>query len=375
MEKRPKILILGAGIMGLCTAWALLRQGFAVHLLDQAPPPNPLGSSVDHHRLIRHAYGAQRGYMRMVDDAYAAWDRLWEDLGEVLHIPTGVLALDDTAGDWVRQTRAALREDGRAHEDLTAAEIEARFPYLSGAGINDAFFCPQGGVLLASRIVAALARHVVAEGAVIEVARATALDPARAMVTLEGGGTRSADVLVVAAGPWIPRLLPEVARRVTPSRQVVVRLEAPSEAWTRAPMLLDLAAEGGFYLVPPVAGTPLKIGDHSFSRQGHPDDDRTPDPREVERILGLARKRIPGIEGFARPKGEGGSATCFYDVEPDERFVIEPLSPRSWVMSGFSGHGFKFGAVLGERLALAIAQPETAARLPAWAAGDEVIPA
>lgn len=371
MEKRPTALILGAGIMGLCTAWALLRQGFAVRLLDQVMPPNPAASSVDHHRLIRHAYGAQRGYMRMVDDAYAAWDRLWADLGEVLHIPTGVLALDEAEGAWLRDTRAALRADGRAHQDLRAAEIEARFPYLSGAGIRDALFCPAGGVLLAERIVASLARHVQAQGAVIEVARATAIDPARASVTLEGGTTAGADVLVVAAGPWIPRLLPEIGRRVVPSRQVVVRLEAPSAAWAQAPMLLDLAAEGGFYLVPPVAGTPIKIGDHSFSREGHPDDERTPDPREVERILSLARKRIPGIEGFTRL----GSATCFYDVEPDERFVIEPLGPRAWVMSGFSGHGFKFGAVLGERLARAIAQPETAAALPAWAAGDEVIPA
>ena len=57
--------------------------------------------------------------------------------------------------------------------------------------------------------------------------------------------------------------------------------------------LLDLAAEGGFYLVPPVAGTPIKIGDHSFSRQGHPDDDRTPDP---------ARRHIlyPDLEGHVR---------------------------------------------------------------------------
>lgn len=371
MEKRPTAIILGAGIMGLCTAWALLRQGFAVHLVDQAVPPNPHGASVDHHRLIRHAYGAQRGYMRMVDDAYAAWDRLWADLGEVLHVQTGVLALDDTAGDWVRETRAALRADGRAHEDLTGAQVAARYPHLSGEGITDAFFCPAGGVLLAERIVAALARHVVAAGAVIERARAVALDPARATLTLESGATRGADVLVVAAGPWIPRLLPEVARRVTPSRQVVVRLAPPTPEWAATPMLLDLAEQGGFYLVPPVAGTPIKIGDHSFSRQGHPDDDRAPDSREVARILALARQRIPGIERFASL----GAATCFYDVEPDERFVIEKLDARAWVMSGFSGHGFKFGAVLGERLARAIAQPETAATLPAWAAGDEVIPA
>ena len=367
MESRPKVLILGAGIMGLCTAWALLRRGFSVHLLDQAPPPNPSGSSVDHHRLIRHAYGAQRGYMRMVDEAFHAWDRLWDDLGETWYIPTGVLALEDAGGDWLRHSRAALRSDGRDHEDLTADAVQARFPYFSGEGITDAFFCPVGGVLLAERIVAALARHVVAQGAVLEVARATHVDPTRAQVTLEGGATRSADVLVVAAGPWIPRLLPEIGRRVTPSRQVVVRLEAPSAAWTRAPMLLNLAPEGGFYLVPPVAGTPIKIGDHSFSRQGHPEDDRTADPREVERVLTLARRRIPGIERFASL----GSATCFYDVEPEERFVVEPLGTRAWVMSGFSGHGFKFGAVLGERLARAIALPATAPTLPIWAAGHE----
>lgn len=371
MEKRPTALILGAGIMGLSTAWALLREGFAVHLMDQAPPPNPQGASVDHHRLIRHAYGAQRGYMRMVDDAYAAWDRLWADLGERLYVESGVLAVDDTGGGWVRDTRAALRADGRAHEDLTAAQVAARFPYLSGEGITDAFHSPAGGVLLAERIVGALARHVVAQGAVIEVARAREIDPERATITLDTGATRSGDVLVVAAGPWIPRLLPQVALRVTASRQVVVRLEPPSDAWRTAPMLLDLAETGGFYIVPPVAGTPLKIGDHTFSRQGHPDDDRTPDPREVARILALARHRIPGIEGFVRL----GAATCFYDVEPDERFVIEKLAPHAWVMSGFSGHGFKFGAVLGERLAHAIAHPQHAASLPAWAAGDEVIPA
>jgi len=371
MEKRPTALILGAGIMGLCTAWALLRQGFAVRLIDQAPPPNPHGASVDDHRLIRHAYGAQRGYMRMVDDAYAAWDQVWADLGEVLHVPTGVLALDETAGEWLADTRAALRADGRTHEDLTGADVAARFPYLSGAGITDALFCPAGGVLLARRIVASLARHVAGQGAEIECGRAIAIDPARATLTLEGGATRGADVLVIAAGPWISRLLPEVARRVTASRQVVVRLDARDDAWVAAPMLLDLAAAGGFYLVPPVAGTPLKIGDHSFSLQGDPDDDRTPDQREVERIIGLARRRIPGLDGFTRL----GAATCYYDVEPDERFVVEPLGARSWVMSGFSGHGFKFGAVLGQRLAAAIAHPAEASALPAWAAGDEVITA
>ena len=359
--------------MGLSAAWALLREGFAVRIVDQAPPPNPRGASVDDHRLIRHAYGAQAGYMRMVDAAYAAWDDLWSELGEVLHVPTGVLAIDEAGGAWMAASRAALRADGRAVTDLTRAEAVARFPFLSADGLAGAFWCPEGGVLLAERVVAGLARLVAGKGAVIETARAVRVDAAHASITLEDGSRRGADVLVVAAGPWIPRLLPAIGGRVTPSKQVLVRLAPPPEmveAFAGAPMILDL--HGGFYMVPPVAGTPLKIGDHSFSLAGDPDDpDRTPDPREAERILDLARRRIPALGSFRHL----GAAVCFYDVEPDERFVVEKISRRAWVMSGFSGHGFKFGPILGRRLAEAIARPELEIFLPAWAAGDEVMAA
>ena len=97
MASPPTALVLGAGIMGLSAAWGLARRGFAVRIVEQDAIPNPRGSSVDHHRLIRHAYGAQAGYMRMVDPAYAAWDMVWRDLGEVLHIRTGVLAVSGSA--------------------------------------------------------------------------------------------------------------------------------------------------------------------------------------------------------------------------------------------------------------------------------------
>lgn len=361
-------LVLGAGIMGLSAARGLLREGFAVTVVEQDPVPNGRGASVDDHRLIRHAYGAARGYMRMVDEAYAAWDALWRELGEVLHVPTGVLALDEAKGDWLPATRAALRADGHAHEDLDGPAIARRFPLLREDGLADALHMAAGGVLLAGRIVASLARHLAAQG--VRFTRARAAEVGSGALVLADGTRLAADVLVVAAGPWAPRLVPGLAARVTPSAQVVVRLRPADPAWARMPMLLDLS--GGFYLVPPVAGTPLKIGDHSFSLRGDPDaPDRTPDPHEVERILSLAERRVRGLRDMAR----AGEATCFYDVEPREAFVLEPIAPATWVMSGFSGHGFKFGAVLGLRLARAIAGHEDAATLAAWAAGRETIAA
>ena len=106
----PNALVLGAGIMGLSAAWGLSRAGVSVTVVEQDTVPNPRGSSVDDHRLIRHAYGAQHGYMRMVDEAYAAWELMWREIGERPYVPTGVLALGGRAEGWLAESRAALRE-------------------------------------------------------------------------------------------------------------------------------------------------------------------------------------------------------------------------------------------------------------------------
>jgi sarcosine oxidase subunit beta len=364
-------LVLGAGIMGLSAAWALARQGVSVRIVEQDAVPNPRGASVDHHRLIRHAYGAQAGYMRMVDPAYAAWDLVWRDIGEILHIPTGVLAVSGAATGWLGDSRATLAADGHAVTDLTAAQVAARFPIFTESGIGAAFHMASGGVLLAGRIVAGLARACADRGVAIERARAVGVDPERALLRLEDGSTRQADLLVAAAGPWAPRLLPAaLAPRVVASRQILVLLEPPAqhrEGWERAPMLLDLAEDGGFYAVPPVAGTPLKIGDHRFSRTGDAEaDPREATAAEAEEILAFARPRLRDMAGYRIL----GARACYYDVEDGERFVVEPLSPRCLVMSGFSGHGFKFAPLLGLALAAAAADTTLVPALPGWAAGD-----
>src|SRR5215204_6476581 len=84
-----KAIIVGGGIMGLSTAWGLARDGHDVELFEQGPLPNPLASSMDEHRLIRHPYGDHVGYARMIDQAYAAWELLWSDLGQRLYAATG----------------------------------------------------------------------------------------------------------------------------------------------------------------------------------------------------------------------------------------------------------------------------------------------
>ena len=40
------------------------------------------------------------------------------------------------------------------------------------------------------------------------------------------------------------------------------------------------------------------------------------------------------------------SKICFYTVEKEERFILDTLD-KAVLLTGFSGHGFKFGALMG----------------------------
>jgi glycine/D-amino acid oxidase-like deaminating enzyme len=365
-----RTIIVGGGIMGLCSAWALQRAGHQVVLYEQGPIPNPLGSSHDQHRLIRYAYGAMTGYARMVAQAYAAWQRLWDDLGRSHYRETGMLVIAREPDDWVRQSRACLADLAVPFEIWQADQIAKRLPFLALGAARYALYTPSGGVLFAERILRDLADHLRAKGAVLRTATPVRdLDPARAAVRLEGGREDAADALIVAAGPWVPRLLPAMAARITPSRQIAVYLEPPAEhieAWRSAPMVVDQLefAKGGFYAVPPVGGTALKIGDHGFSLRGQPDREREPTEEDLAAALTVARIRLTAFERYRVQ----GARTCFYSVTADERFIAEPIE-RAWVLAGFSGHGFKFGAVIGEMLATTLDGARAPAAMTAWAAG------
>ncbi len=69
---------------------------------------------------------------------------------------------------------------------------------------------------------------------------------------------------------------------------------------------------------------------------------------DIARIIEKLRPRLPALDGqVVRAK------TCLYTMTPDEHFILgaHPQLPNCSVACGFSGHGFKFAAVVGEILA------------------------
>lgn len=365
-----RVAIVGAGVVGLSLARSLLRAGHAVIVYDRAEVPNPHASSVDRSRLIRYAYGRQTGYAALVDDAYAAWDRLWAELGETHYARTGTLVLSHPGATWARDSADTLAAMGRPVEWIDPEEAEARYPLLDLTGIERVFYVPTGGVLHAERIVAALADRVRALGGELhEHCPVESVDTAQGRLALAEGGHVQAELVLLCPGPWAGQLLPDLSQRLTPSRQLVSYGTIPPETrqqWDAMPMVLDIGKDSGFYAVPPVLGEPLKIGDHSFSMQGDPDIDREPGAAELRRMFGSARGRIRGFADYRLLDGR----TCFYTVADDERFVAEQRG-RAVVLAGFSGHGFKFGPLIGERFAAVAAGRLSFAAFARWAEGQE----
>ncbi len=65
------------------------------------------------------------------------------------------------------------------------------------------------------------------------------------------------------------------------------------------------------------------------------------------------------------------SAAAAIPPADDERFIVEKQGAKGWVMSSCSGHGFKFGAVMGLELARTIVAGRDTAADARWAAGLE----
>lgn len=367
-------VVVGAGIMGTSTAFWLHQRGWEVTLLDAAQVPNPDGSSGGIHRLIRTTYGPQRGYTRMVTEAYPAWDEVQELVGRKLLTHTGMLAVDTdaetfgaTAGTFAADTREVFDELGLPHRLLDHDELQEAYPQFRVPGDATALYTDDAHFIRARETVDVLASWLRDRGTTVRAnAPVTRVDADAGTVDLVSGERVDADRVVVAAGAWTRDLLDEEAAELTPSRQVVIDLGVPDRlraAWADGPAFVLPPAYG----IPPRDELPLKIGDHAFSLTGHPDDDREPGENEVRAVLEVAGEALVDIEDYEVLDAR----TCYYTFHDEERFVVEPRGERGALLAGFSGHGFKMGPVVGQHVAAALDDDADWDEVTAWAAGRD----
>lgn len=348
------IVVVGAGIAGLSTARSLVKAGHSVSIVEQGKIPNPLAASGDHHRIIRRAYGKAVGYGRLITEAYEAWDEMWADLGENHLDPRGFLCVSREEGDDAEQYREGMEEGGWPIELLEPEAAAARWPFLEAGTFRYAYFSPDGGALHCRKIAAGLATWLRANGAnVYEDSGVVEVDAEAGRVTLENGQTMQADRVVVAAGAWVLKLFPELSGELKTYRTALAYVSPPADlkaAWEAAPVILDVGGKSDGYMIPPSGGAGMKFGSglHKVPTSDA-DWNRQPVAGEGEAIRNLFSPPIARIEEYKVTE----VATCAYTFTADEKFLAHETG-KCLVVSACSGHGYKFGAAVGRRVAKAV---------------------
>ncbi|WIE58470.1 FAD-dependent oxidoreductase [Curtobacterium sp. MCLR17_031] len=349
-EHTAPVVVVGAGVVGAATAYALTARGERVLLVEQHARGHHLGSSHGATRIFRQGY-ADPEYVALTTRALALWEALEAAAGEELIVRTG--AVDHGRPEVVDAIAAALADADIPHESLTPDQAAARWPGIAFEG--HVLTHASAGRIRSERTIEVfltLAERTGLADLRFDT-RVTGLEDHGDDVTVtlsDGSAVRTASV-VAAVGSWAPTLVGGLlagrgaglpAIRVTQEQPAHFPSHLPDAAW---PSFVHWADGDDVYgLLTPGEG--VKVGFHGTGPVVDPDHrDFVPVPAEAERLQAYVARYVPGVDAT-----EPTFISCLYDNSPDEDFVIDRAGPLT-VATGFSGHGFKFAPLLGEMLA------------------------
>jgi len=351
---KEKIAVVGAGVFGAWTAHHLLQQGHDATLIDAWGPAHSRASSGGESRLTRAAYGRDAIYTRMAADSLPQWKALSAIAGLPILVQCGILFFFPTEEAYVHDSIAAHRDLGLSTEVLDHAAMTSRFPMIDFEGIRVGLYEPDFGALMARRSVLTLVDRFVRDGGTY--ARGFVETPRRegdrlTEIRLASGERIRADRFVFAAGPWLPKLFPEViGPRILPTRQEIFYFAPPAgDRRFQAGAMPGWADFNGgdiFYGFPDLETRGAKFAHDQHGVEVDPDtQSRRPTEAALAEVMAFRDRRFPALRNAPLT----GAEVCQYENSSNGDFLIDlhPSWPNVLLLGGGSGHGFKHGPEVG----------------------------
>jgi sarcosine oxidase len=352
------VVVCGLGVMGSAALRELSRRGLRALGIDQFAPGHDRGSSHGATRIIRLDYFEHPSYVPLLRRAYGLWHELEQSSGQKLIHITGIVEIGAPDGVLITGVLASIRQHSLSHELLCAEDLTRRFPAFHLPSHYQAVVQPDGGFLAAEpsiHAMLALAKETGAEIRSGETIRA--IEPSSTGVRIITDHARiDAGSVVIAVGPWIRSVLPNLQAPLRVTRQVMTWFSPRQPALFRRehfPVFLmeSLESQHGVHY-----GFPLD-GDGLIKVAKHHHRDETVDPDACDRTVSIADEGLIRSALAAHLPDANGqrvrATTCLYTVTPDGDFIVDSLPgyPHVVLASPCSGHGFKFAPVIGEVLA------------------------
>ena len=325
--------IVGAGIFGLAAALELRRRGHAVTVIEQGAVPNERASSTDVAKVVRRlGYGADvpglpsnAVYLELVQRSVVKWKAWQERFESPVYHQTGQIyvAPSFAPGTPLYASWLMLKGRGPEIEVLSPTEARKRFPQFVHGGNDVCVYDPWGGYLESGRAISELVKLARSQGVQVrEVLPVVGVEEAGAQVAVSTkGGSLGFDGVVVAAGAWMRRLVPQAGRHIHATRQQMAFYQV-EDAELFGPQRLpvwsvdtykDAATGYGWYGFPVLREGYLKLSNDIPGEVVDPDDHRECTKEFLASTREFVMTRMPKLGGAKLV----GGRSCFYEHTPD----------------------------------------------------------
>ncbi|MFD1212753.1 FAD-dependent oxidoreductase [Arthrobacter sp. GCM10027362] len=343
------VVVVGGGLTGSFTARSLAARGRSVLLLEARPLGHTEGSSHGTSRIFRRAHPDPL-YAEMASRSLRLWRQLESESGAVLLTMTG--GLDYGRDRRPAELHEAVRANGVACELLSPDAAAERFPGMLFP--TDVLFHADAGYLDPGAAIEAALAAAKKDGADIRIGSGSTVEAVQEqngnVVVHTPDGKHTGRHVVLAAGPWLPELLPRTLPTVPVPRLTVTEQNVfhfaqrdPNRPW---PVLVCKHDTQFFGLPSGADGGPtpaLKLGRHDPGPATSPARrSGVPDPGTRHLIESFVENWMPGL--VPEPVRED---TCLYTRTGNEDFVLDRRGSVT-IASPCSGQGAKFAPALGE---------------------------
>jgi sarcosine oxidase len=349
MPAKPHVIVLGLGIAGSSIAATLASRGFHVTAIEQFSPLHERGSSHGDTRIYRRVPHEGEVYVQMAAASYDGWKTWNQQAGEALFLECGSIDAGPGSSPMVQSAERLCAQYDQPYTVMRGDSFNRRHPHFALPSGWRVVYQPKSGIVRPDATRSFLHARARESGAkLIFNTPVLGIDYSPNAVTVATAEqTYQCDYLIVAAGSWLTRLLPELGLSLRTERRVLAWHQSLAhEDLTdgRLPAFV-LDAGGGWYGMPTPGGR-IKIGhDKHLQQQVDPTQPSiAPNAEDAVWLAGI----MPFLRGFAPQPDE--MKPCIYTITGDHNFIIDhhPAHANVLLFSCCSGHGFKFAPVYGE---------------------------